>query len=88
MGQAHLKSAARVMRFRRNCLEKYLIILFLCLVLSLGSAFDAPAQAKIGTAQEAGTKMSETRATLKRDLDEHNEKRKELQDSIAVWMLF
>ncbi|MEQ1850044.1 MAG: OmpH family outer membrane protein [Chthoniobacteraceae bacterium] len=75
-------------------MKKYLIIPFLSLVLSLGSAFDASAQVKIGTVdmkkifdsywrtKEAETKMSETRATLKRDLDERNEKRKELQDSI------
>jgi outer membrane protein len=75
-------------------MKKYLIIPFLSLVLSLGSAVTASAQIKIGTVdmkkvfesywrtKEAETKMSETRATLKRDLDERNEKRKELQDGI------
>jgi outer membrane protein len=75
-------------------MKKYLIIPFLSLVLSLGSAVNASAQIKIGSVdmkkifdsywrtKEAETKMSETRATLKRDLDERNEKRKELQDAI------
>ena len=75
-------------------MKKYLIIPFLSLVFSLGSATTASAQIKIGTVdmkkifesywrtKEAETKMSETRATLKRELDERLEKRKELQDSI------
>ena len=75
-------------------MKKYLIIPFLTLVFSLGSATTASAQLKIGTVdmkktfesywrtKEAETKMSETRAGLKRDLDERNDKRKELQDSI------
>ena len=75
-------------------MKKYLIIPFLSLVFSLGSAATASAQIKIGTVdmkkifesywrtKEAETKMSETRGTLKRDLDERNDKRKELQDSI------
>ena len=75
-------------------MKKYLIIPLLSLVISLGSAFNASAQTKIGTVdmkkifesfwrtKEAETRMSETRATLKRDLAERNEKRKELQESI------
>jgi outer membrane protein len=75
-------------------MKKYLLVPFLSFVLTLGSAVTASAQMKIGTVdmkkifdsywrtKEAEAKMSETRATLKRDLDERNEKRKELQDSI------
>ena len=75
-------------------MKKYLIIPFLSLVFSLGSAATASAQIKIGTVdmkkifesywrtKEAETKMSETRATVKRDLDERNDRRKVLQDSI------
>ena len=75
-------------------MKKHLIIPILSLVISLGSAFTASAQTKIGTVdmkktfesywktKEAETKMSETRFTIKRDLDERNEKLKELQDSI------
>ena len=75
-------------------MKKYLIIPFLTLAFSLGSVTTASAQLKIGTVdmkktfesywrtKEAETKMSETRAALKRDLDERNDKRKELQDSI------
>ena len=75
-------------------MKKYLIIPILSLVLSLAFAGTASAEIKIGSVdmkkvfesywrtKEAETKMSETRAVLKRDLDERNEKRKELQDSI------
>jgi len=75
-------------------MKKYLITPILSLVLSLAFAGTASAELKIGTVdmkkifesywrtKEAETKMSETRAMLKRDLDERNEKRKELQDSI------
>ncbi len=70
------------------------IVPFLSLVLSLAFAGTASAELKIGSVdmkkvfesywrtKEAETKMSETRAVLKRDLDERMEKRKELQDSI------
>ena len=66
----------------------------LSLILSLAFAGTASAELKIGTVdmkkifetywrtKEAETKMSETRAILKRDLDERMEKRKELQDQI------
>lgn len=75
-------------------MKKHLIVPFLSLVLSLGFTGTASAELKIGSVdmkkifesywrtKEAETKMSETRATLKRDLDERNEKRKELQDKI------
>jgi outer membrane protein len=75
-------------------MKKHHFIPFLVLIFTFGFAFDASAQAKIGTVdmkkifesywrtKEAETKMSETRATVKRDLDERNEKRKVLQDSI------
>jgi outer membrane protein len=75
-------------------MKKYLITPILSLILSLAFAGTASADLKIGTVdmkkifesywrtKEAETKMSETRAMLKRDLDERNEKRKELQDSI------
>ncbi len=74
-------------------MKKHLTIL-LSLVLSLAFAGTACAELKIGSVdmkkvfesywrtKEAETKMSETRATLKRELDERLEKRKELQDSI------
>ncbi len=75
-------------------MKKHLIIPILSLLFSLGFAGTAFAELKIGTVdmkkifegywrtKEAETKMSETRAVLKRDLDERMEKRKELQDSI------
>ena len=75
-------------------MKKHLIIPLLSLVLSLACAGTAAAEIKIGTVdmkkifesfwrtKEAETRMSETRANLKRDLDERMEKRKELQDSI------
>ncbi len=75
-------------------MKKHLIIPILSLVLSLAFAGTARAELKLGSVdmkkvfesywrtKEAETKMSETRAVLKRDLDERNEKRKELQDSI------
>ena len=75
-------------------MKKHLLIPLLSLVLSLAFAGTAAAELKIGTVdmkkifegywrtKEAETKMSETRAVLKRDLDERMEKRKELQDSI------
>jgi outer membrane protein len=75
-------------------MKKYLTIKLLSLVLSLAFAGTACAELKIGSVdmkkvfesywrtKEAETKMSETRATLKRELDERLEKRKELQDSI------
>ena len=75
-------------------MKKHLIIPLLSLVFSLAFAGTASAELKIGTVdmkklfesywrtKEAETKMSETRAVLKRDLDERMEKRKELQDSI------
>jgi outer membrane protein len=75
-------------------MKKHLIIPILSLVLSLAFAGTASAELKIGSVdmkkvfesywrtKEAETKMSETRAVLKRDLDERNEKRKELQDRI------
>ena len=77
-------------------MKKYLITPILSLILSLAFAGPASAELKIGTVdmkkifesywrtKEAETKMSETRAMLKRDLDERNEKRKELQDSIEM----
>ena len=75
-------------------MKKYIITPLLSFILSLAFAGTACAELKIGTVdmkkifesywrtKEAETKMSETRATLKRDLDERMEKRKELQDSI------
>ena len=75
-------------------MKKHLIVPFLSLVLSLAFAGTASAELKIGSVdmkkvfesywrtKEAETRMSETRAVLKRDLDERNEKRKELQDQI------
>lgn len=75
-------------------MKKNLTIKLLSLVLSLAFAGTAFAELKIGSVdmkkvfesywrtKEAETKMSETRATLKRDLDERLEKRKELQDAI------
>jgi outer membrane protein len=75
-------------------MKKHLIIPLLSLVLSLAFAGTASAELKIGSVdmkkifesywrtKEAETKMSETRAVLKRDLDERMEKRKELQDQI------
>ena len=75
-------------------MKKHLFIPLLSLVFSLAFAGTASAELKIGTVdmkklfesywrtKEAETKMSETRAVLKRDLDERMEKRKELQDSI------
>ena len=75
-------------------MKKHLIVPLLSLVLSLAFAGTASAELKIGSVdmkkifesywrtKEAETKMSETRAVLKRDLDERMEKRKELQDSI------
>jgi outer membrane protein len=75
-------------------MKKYLITPILSLILSLAFAGTASAELKIGTVdmkkifesywrtKEAETKMSETRAMLKRELDERNERRKELQDSI------
>jgi outer membrane protein len=75
-------------------MKKHLIIPLLSLVLSFGFTGTASAELKIGSVdmkkifesywrtKDAETKMSETRATLKRDLDERNEKRKELQDKI------
>ena len=75
-------------------MKKYLITPILSLILSLAFAGTASAELKIGTVdmkkifesywrtKEAETKMSETRAMLKRDLDERNETRKVLQDSI------
>jgi len=75
-------------------MKKHLIVPLLSFVLSLAFAGSASAELKVGSVdmkkifesywrtKEAETKMSETRATLKRDLDERNEKRKELQDSI------
>ena len=75
-------------------MKKYLIVPLLSLVLSLAFAGTASAELKIGSVdmkkvfesywrtKEAETKMSETRAVLKRDLDERMEKRKELQDQI------
>ena len=75
-------------------MKKHLIVPLLSLLLSLAFAGTASAELKIGSVdmkkifesywrtKEAETKMSETRAVLKRDLDERMEKRKELQDSI------
>ena len=75
-------------------MKKNLTIKLLCLVLSLAFAGTASAELKIGSVdmkkvfesfwrtKEAETQMSETRATLKRDLDERLEKRKQLQDAI------
>ena len=75
-------------------MKKHLIIPLLSLLISLAFAGTASAELKIGTVdmkkvfegfwrtKEAETKMSETRAVLKRDIDERMEKRKELQDSI------
>ena len=75
-------------------MKKHLIIPLLTLLLSLAFAGNASAELKIGTVdmkkifesfwrtKEAEAQMSETRAKLKRDLDERMEKRKELQDSI------
>ena len=75
-------------------MKKHLIIPLLSLLISLAFAGTASAELKIGTVdmkkvfegfwrtKEAETKMSETRAMLKRDIDERMEKRKELQDSI------
>ena len=75
-------------------MKKHLFIPLLSLVFSLAFAGTAAAELKVGTVdmkklfesywrtKEAETKMSETRAVLKRDLDERMEKRKELQDSI------
>ena len=75
-------------------MKKHLITPLLSLILSLAFAGTACAELKIGTVdmkkifetywrtKEAETKMSETRAVLKRDLDERMEKRKELQDQI------
>ena len=75
-------------------MKKYLITPILSLILSLAFAGTASAELKIGTVdmkkifesywrtKEAETKMSETRAMLKRDIDERNEARKQLQDSI------
>ena len=75
-------------------MKKYLIVPILSLIFSLAFAGVARAELKLGSVdmkkvfesywrtKEAETKMSETRAVLKRDLDERMEKRKELQDSI------
>ena len=75
-------------------MKKHLIIPLLSFVLSLAFAGTACAELKVGTVdmkkifesywktKDAETTMSATRATLKRDLDERMEKRKELQDSI------
>jgi len=75
-------------------MKKHLIVPILSLVLSLAFTGTACAELKIGSVdmkkifesywrtKEAETKMSETRGVLKRDLDERNEKRKELQDKI------
>src|SRR5262245_52129238 len=75
-------------------MKKHLIIPVLSLVLSLAFAGTASAELKIGSVdmkkifesywrtKEAETKMSETRAVLKRDLDERMETRKKLQDEI------
>jgi outer membrane protein len=75
-------------------MKKYLITPILSLILSLAFAGTASAELKIGTVdmkkifesywrtKEAETKMSETRAMLKRDIDERNEARKKLQDEI------
>jgi len=75
-------------------MKKHLIVPLLSLVLSLVFTGTASAELKIGSVdmkkvfesywrtKEAETKMSETRAVLKRDLDERMEKRKELQDQI------
>jgi len=75
-------------------MKKHLIIPILSFILSLASAGTACAELKVGTVdmkkifesywktKDAETTMSNTRSTLKRDLDERMEKRKELQDSI------
>ena len=75
-------------------MKKHLIVPILSLIFSLAFAGIARAELKLGSVdmkkvfesywrtKEAETKMSETRAVLKRDLDERMEKRKELQDSI------
>ena len=75
-------------------MKKHLIVPILSLIFSLAFAGVARAELKLGSVdmkkvfesywrtKEAETKMSETRAVLKRDLDERMEKRKELQDSI------
>ena len=75
-------------------MKNRLIIPLISLAMSLGFAGTASAELKIGSVdmkkifesywrtKEAETKMSETRAALKRDLDERNEKRKDLQDKI------
>lgn len=75
-------------------MKKHLIIPLLSFILSLASAGTACAELKVGTVdmkkifesywktKDAETTMSNTRSTLKRDLDERMEKRKELQDSI------
>jgi outer membrane protein len=75
-------------------MKKHLIIPFLSLFISLAFAGTASAELKIGSVdmkkvfesywrtKDAEAKMSETRAVLKRDLDERNETRKKLQDEI------
>ncbi len=75
-------------------MKKHLLIPFLSIVITLGSALDASAEIKIGTVdmkkifesywrtKEAETTMSEERAKVKRDLEERNERRKQLQDQI------
>ena len=75
-------------------MKKHTLIPLLSLILSLAFAGTACAELKIGTVdmkkifesfwrtKEAETQMSETRAKLKRDIDERMEKRKELQDAI------
>ena len=75
-------------------MKKHLIVPLLSLVLSFAFAGTAFAELKIGSVdmkkifesywrtKEAETTMSETRSKLKRDLDERNDKRKELQDAI------
>lgn len=75
-------------------MKKHIIVPVLTFVLALATAGRASAEIKIGTVdmkkvfesywhtKEAETQMSEKRAAVKRDLDERNEKRKELQDKI------
>ncbi len=75
-------------------MKKHLIASILSVVLSFATAGTASAEIAIGTVdmkkvfesywhtKEAETQMSEKRAVVKRDLDERNEKRKELQDKI------
>lgn len=75
-------------------MKKHIIVPVLAFVLALATAGRASAEIKIGTVdmkkvfesywhtKEAETQMSEKRAAVKRDLDERNEKRKELQDKI------